>query len=103
MARPNFHGSKYFRAVKYFQPCWSKTDTSSNNVDPDGTARKEPSHQDLHCLSFCLFIYLFIIIIIIIIIILDWNPIYINVHVQNKRTEESTEESQGYKDCFADW
>ena len=33
-----------------------KTDTFSNNVEPDETARDEPSHQDLHCLLVCFFI-----------------------------------------------
>ena len=30
-----------------------KTDVWGNSVDPDETARHEPSHQDLHCLQFC--------------------------------------------------
>ena len=30
----------------------TKTYTIANSVDPDETARDEPSHQDLHCLSF---------------------------------------------------
>ena len=30
-----------------------KPDTCANSVDPDETAHYEPSHQDLHCLSFC--------------------------------------------------
>ena len=29
-----------------------KTNIYSNNVDPDETARNEPSHQDLNCLLF---------------------------------------------------
>ena len=29
------------------------TDTFANSVDPDETARNEPSHQDLHCLPLC--------------------------------------------------
>ena len=29
-----------------------KTDPCANSVDPDETARHEPSHQDLHCLPF---------------------------------------------------
>ena len=29
----------------------------ANSVDPDEMAHNEPSHQDLHCLSFC-FIFL---------------------------------------------
>ena len=28
-----------------------KTGTCTNSVDPDETARNEPSHLDLHCLS----------------------------------------------------
>ena len=39
----------------------AKTDTCANSVDPDETARKEPSHQDLHCLP-------------IVFLIFDWNP-----------------------------
>ena len=31
----------------------SKADTYANSVDPDETARHEPSHQSLHCLQFC--------------------------------------------------
>ena len=30
--------------------CQTKTDTCANSIDPDETARNEPSHQDLHCL-----------------------------------------------------
>ena len=30
----------------------TKTFTFANSVDPDETARNEPSHQDLHCLPF---------------------------------------------------
>ena len=41
----------------------TKTDTCANSVDPDETARNEPSHQDLHCLPFFVFFF-----------ILDWNP-----------------------------
>ena len=28
-------------------------DSCANSVAPDETARNEPSHQDLHCLSVC--------------------------------------------------
>ena len=28
-------------------------DTYANSVDPDETARNEPSHQDIYCLPFC--------------------------------------------------
>ena len=31
----------------------TKRDTCANSVDPDEIAHKEPSHQDLHCLPFC--------------------------------------------------
>ena len=31
----------------------TKTNTRANRVDPDKTARDEPSFQDLHCLPFC--------------------------------------------------
>ena len=31
----------------------TKTYALTNSVDPDETARNEPSHQDLHCLLFC--------------------------------------------------
>ena len=35
------------------QSGWStKTDTYANSVDPEETARNEPSHLDLHCLPF---------------------------------------------------
>ena len=37
-----------------FQPCRSMQTIYVNSVDPDETARNEPSHQDLHCLPFCL-------------------------------------------------
>ena len=36
----------------------TKKDAIANSVDPDETARYQPSHQDLHCLLFC---YLFLI------------------------------------------
>ena len=29
----------------------TKTDTFTNSVNPDETARYEPSHQDVHCLT----------------------------------------------------
>ena len=35
------------------------TDSYANSVDPDETARYEPSHQDLRCLQFCFFFFLF--------------------------------------------
>ena len=31
----------------------TKTDICANSIDPDETAHNEPSHQDLHFLSFC--------------------------------------------------
>ena len=30
----------------------TNTDAFANRIDPDATAPKEPSHQDLHCLPF---------------------------------------------------
>ena len=30
-----------------------KFHTCANSVDPDETVRNEPSHQELHCLPFC--------------------------------------------------
>ena len=40
----------------------TKTDACANNVDPDETARNEPSHQYLHCLLFscCFFCFFFL-------------------------------------------
>ena len=32
----------------------TSTDTFANSADPDETAHKEPSHQDLHCLPLLL-------------------------------------------------
>ena len=32
--------------------------TFANSVDPDETARHEPSHQALHCLPFCFIFWL---------------------------------------------
>ena len=32
----------------------TNTDVCANSVDPDETARNEPSHQELHCFPFCL-------------------------------------------------
>ena len=32
----------------------TNTDTFANSADPDETVSNEPSHQDLHCLPFCL-------------------------------------------------
>ena len=34
----------------------TKTNTCSNNIDPDETASNEPSHEDLHYLPFFFFI-----------------------------------------------
>ena len=39
------HHSRYLSAFKPF----TGTDTFANGVDPQETARSEPSHQDLHC------------------------------------------------------
>ena len=36
-----------------FSSLQTNTNTCANSVDPDETARNEPSHQDLHCLQFC--------------------------------------------------
>ena len=47
-----------------------QTSTCANSVDPDETARHEPSHQDLQCLSFFFFRFL------------TETPVYISGQVQ---------------------
>ena len=37
----------------------TKTNSFANKVDPDETARNEPSHLDLHCLPLCWFGYMY--------------------------------------------
>ena len=50
----------------------TKTNTCGNSVDPDDTARNEPSHQDLHCLPSLFAILLFF----------RLNPLFVSVDVQ---------------------
>ena len=41
-----------------FSALQTKSDTCVNGVDPDETARNEPSHQDLQCLQLYCFFFL---------------------------------------------
>ena len=47
----------YLQIMQYimltFSAWQTKTDTCANSVDPDEMARNEPSHLDVHCLTFC--------------------------------------------------
>ena len=40
------------------------TNTCANSEEPYETARNEPSHQDQHCLPFCVCVFFFLILII---------------------------------------
>ena len=45
------------KAASTFSALNMETDTCASSVDPDETARNEPSHQDLPCLPFFFFFF----------------------------------------------
>ena len=49
---PCKNGRKSAKHIQSPSSLKTKNDASANSVDPDETAHNEPSHQDLHCLSF---------------------------------------------------
>ena len=65
----------------------TKADTGANSVDPDETARNEPSHLDLHCLPFPILSLLFLPFYFFFYFYLRDIPYWDNGHIQFHRRQ----------------